>query len=159
MKTLIVGYGNADRQDDGIAWHILCGIARRLGRAIPSAPEEGFFPEGQDIDLWFQLQLTPEMAEEIAKYQRICFVDAHTGDIEQDILIQPVDDSKPASAFTHHMTPAACMAITQTVYQQSPEAVLLSVRGYAFEFSRVLSPQATALVNQAVDRLWDWCHQ
>ena len=156
MSTLIVGYGNADRQDDGIAWHILCGIAQRLGRSMPAVPEDGFFPEGEDIDLWYVLQLTPEMSEEFARYQHICFVDAHTGNIEQDIMLQPVDQSPATSAFTHHLTPAACLALTQTIYQRSPEARLLSVRGYEFEFTRDLSHKAAALVSQAVDLLWDW---
>lgn len=156
MSTLIVGYGNADRQDDGIAWHILCGLAQRLGRSVPAVPEDGFFPEGEDIDLWYVLQLTPEMSEDFARYRRICFVDAHTGNIEQEIMLQPVDQSPAASAFTHHLTPAACLALTQTVYQRSPEARLLSVRGYEFGFTRALSQPAAALVSQAVDLLWDW---
>lgn len=157
MSTLIVGYGNADRQDDGISWHILSGIAQRLGRPVPPAPEDGYFPEGQEIDLWFVLQLTPEMSEDFARYQRICFVDAHTGNIESDILLQPVDNSPAASVFTHHMTPAACLALTQTIYHQQPEARLLSVRGFQFEFTRELSAQSAALVDQAIKMLWEWC--
>lgn len=157
MSTLIVGYGNADRQDDGVAWHILSGIAQRLGRTVPALPEDGFFPEGSDIDLWFVLQLTPEMSEDFARYQRICFVDAHTGNIEQEIMLQPVDNSPASSAFTHHMTPAACLALTQAIYHQSPEAKLLSVQGFQFGFARELSPRAAALVDQAVAILWDWC--
>ena len=159
MNTLIVGFGNADRQDDGIAWHILCGLAQRLGHSVPSSPEEGFIPEGETVDLWYVLQLTPEMSEDFARYDRICFVDAHTGNIEQDIMLQPVDQSPAASAFTHHLTPAACLALTQTIYKRSPEARLLSVRGYEFEFTRDLSARAAALVSQAVDLLWDWSQE
>ena len=157
MRTLIVGYGNADRQDDGIAWHILCDLAQRLGRPIPAGPEEGFFPEGQEIDLWFVPQLTPEMSEDFAQYHHIYFVDAHTGNIEQDVMLQPVEETPAASAFTHHLTPAACMALTRSVFKASPEAKLLSVRGYQFEFTRDLSPKAEALVKPAADILWDEC--
>lgn len=156
MNTLIVGYGNADRQDDGVAWYVLSGIARRLGRPVPNVPEDGYFPEGLDVDLWYVLQLAPEMSEDFAKYTRICFVDAHTGNIANEINMQPVDDSPAASAFTHHMTPAVCMALTQAIYNQSPEAMLLSVRGYEFQFVRELSPATEKLVEQAVDLLWDW---
>ena len=31
MNTLFIGYGNPDRQDDGVAWHVLTGIANQLG--------------------------------------------------------------------------------------------------------------------------------
>lgn len=154
--TLIIGYGNADRQDDGAAWHVLTRIASRLGRTVPPAPEEGFFPEGAEIDLWYELQLAPEMGEDFAAYDRICFVDAHTGDIPHEIFLRPVDDSPPASAFTHHLTPAACLALTRSVYGKNPEAVLLSIRGYSFGFARELSDETATLVDQAVDILWDW---
>jgi hydrogenase maturation protease len=155
-RTLIVGYGNADRQDDGAAWHILSGIAQRLGRPVPNLPEDGFFPEGEAVDLWFVLQLAPEMGEDFADYDRICFVDAHTGNIPGEILLRPVEGSQAASAFTHHMTPATCLALTQTIYHREPEAVLLSVRGYDFGFERMLSPRTAALVEQAVEMLWEW---
>jgi hydrogenase maturation protease len=156
MRTLIVGYGNADRQDDGVAWYILSGIARKLGRPVPDAPEDGYFPEGQPVDLWFELQLAPEMSEDFANYERIRFVDAHTGNIEQEILLQEVLESPASSAFTHHLTPAACLALTQALYHKSPEAKLLSVRGYQFGFTRELSAETAALVDQAVQILWDW---
>ncbi|MFM8321905.1 MAG: hypothetical protein ACKOC5_13410, partial [Chloroflexota bacterium] len=67
--NLIVGYGNPDRQDDGLAWHVLCGIAGRLGRPIPTI-EEGFEPMGPDPHMLFVFQLTPEMAELVAGYDR-----------------------------------------------------------------------------------------
>ncbi len=156
MKTLIVGYGNADRQDDGVAWHILSYVAQRLGRTVPDAPEEGFFPENQPIDLWYVLQLAPEMSEDFAQYERICFVDAHTGNIAEEILLQAVESSPAASVFTHHLTPAACMALTKTIFKHSPDARLLSVRGYHFGFSRQLSPETLALVEPATNILWDW---
>jgi hydrogenase maturation protease len=156
VKTLIVGYGNADRQDDGVAWHVLSGIARQLGRPVPAAPEDGVFPEGKDIDLWYVLQLAPEMSEDFANYERICFVDAHTGNIAEEILLQPVEASPAASAFTHHLTPAACLALTQAIYGKELEAKLLSVRGYQFGFTRELSPETAALVRQAIKVLDEW---
>ena len=154
--NLIIGYGNADRQDDGVAWHVLSEVAHRLGRPVPGAPEDGFFPEGQAIDLWYVLQLAPEMSEDFSQYERICFVDAHTGNIAEEILLQPVDQTPAASAFTHHLTPATCLALTQAVYGKTPEARLLSVRGYQFGFARELSPQTAALVQKAVVILMEW---
>lgn len=159
MKTLIIGYGNADRQDDGVAWYVLSGIARKLGRPIPAVPEDGYFPEGEEIDLWYDLQLAPEMSADFAEYDRICFVDAHTGNIEQEIRLHPVADSPASSAFTHHLTPAACLALTRSVYGKNPEAVLLSVRGYQFGFARSLSAETEALVEKAIEILWDWVGQ
>lgn len=154
-KTLIIGFGNADRGDDGAAWHALRALAQRLGRPAPEHPEDGLFPEGQEIDLWYELQLTPEMAEDCARYAQIYFIDAHTGNLPEEILLQPVDETPGVSIFTHHMTPAAVMAITRSLYHRAPRATLLSIRGYDFEFSRALSERTARLVEQAVELLWE----
>lgn len=155
-KTIIVGFGNADREDDGAAWHILSGLAARLGRPVPDVPEDGFFPEDHDIDLWYVLQLTPEMSEDMARYERIVFVDTHTGNIPHEIQLQPVEGTPVSSSFTHHMTPAASLELVRKLYHGAPEAVLLSVRGYSFGFTRELSSRTAELVKQAVEMLWDW---
>jgi hydrogenase maturation protease len=155
-KTLIVGYGNYDRQDDGVAWHILVRVAQRLGRSVPNVLESEFMPDGSEPDLWFVLQLAPEMSEDFARYKRICFVDAHTGNIEEEIRLQAVEGSPASSSFTHHLTPAACLALTSSIYHAHPEAVLLSVRGYRFGFERTLSPETAPLVEQAGELLWSW---
>jgi Ni,Fe-hydrogenase maturation factor len=60
MKTLLIGYGNPDRQDDGVAWHILNGIASNIG-LHPSPSWEDSLPSTSEVDLRFELQLTPEM--------------------------------------------------------------------------------------------------
>lgn len=159
QKTLIIGYGNADREDDGAAWHVLAGIAQRLGRPAPGALEDGFYPQDEEVDLWYDLQLLPEMAEDFARYARILFVDAHTGSIPEEIHLQQVEGSPATSSFTHHMTPAAALAITNSIYQKMPEAALLSVRGYRFGFTRQLSERTSELVAQAVDTAWNWIQQ
>lgn len=155
-KTLIIGYGNPDRQDDSAAWHTLYRLAARLGRPLPEGPEEGFLPEGLEPDLWFALQLTPEMAETCAEYDTVLFVDAHTGQTSEDILFQPVSGTGGSSILTHHLSPEACIALTWSIYFRRPQAHLLTIRGYSFQFSREMTPETDRLVDQAVDILWDW---
>jgi hydrogenase maturation protease len=155
-STLIIGYGNADRQDDGVAWHILRGVARRLGREIPETPEEGLEPVGELPHLMFVLQLTPELAETVAAYKRVCFVDAHTGNVPEDLRIVPLNGQFQASPFTHHLTPETCLALCETLYGQKPEAILVSVRGYEFGFSHSLSAPTSALAQQATRSILKW---
>lgn len=155
-KTLILGYGNPDRQDDGAAWHILAGLAGRLGRTAPQWPDATFEPSAQDPSLWFNLQLTPEMASDIARYERVCFVDTHTGNIPKDLNFEILQPQFQNSPFTHHMTPQSCLMLAETLYQARPESILVSVRGYQFGFGHDLSAQTQALVRQAVDILYEW---
>jgi len=61
-NTLIIGYGNVDRQDDGVGWHILKNIAARVGRAIPEEPGSTIEIETTIVDLLYFYQIFPELA-------------------------------------------------------------------------------------------------
>lgn len=158
-KTLLLGYGNADREDDGAAWHILNHLAARLGRAVSESPEEGFLLRGDNPELLFTLQLTPELAETLARFERVCFIDAHTGSVPHELHIEPVYSEFQNSPFTHHLTPATCLSFCEHLYGQVPQAVLVSVLGQQFGFKRSLSPRTAELAAQAADRIWEWLHQ
>jgi hydrogenase maturation protease len=154
-NLLILGYGNPDREDDGVAWHILRALAIKLDLQAPESYEDEF-SECEQIDFDFQLQLTPEMAEDIVAYPYVCFVDAHTGNIPEPVRLIEVESEFQASPFTHHLTPQSLMSMCETLYGKKPDAALLSVLGHRFLFTRQLSEETTALVPQALDLLWDW---
>jgi hydrogenase maturation protease len=158
-RTLILGYGNPDREDDGVAWHILVGLAKRLGRSVPSDPYEGFIESGLIPEILFALQLTPEMAEILAEYERVCLVDAHTGAVPEEISIQQVDPHFQNSPFTHHLTAQSLLSMTTALYQKEPELLLVSVRGYAFGFSNSLSERTAQLAVEAEAAVWKWIYQ
>ena len=154
-RTLLIGYGNPDREDDGVAWHILRALTIKMGLPTPTSYEDEF-PQNTQVDFAFHLQLTPEMAEEIAAYEYVCFVDAHTGNIPESVRIIDVESDFQRSPFTHHLTPQSLISICETLYGKKPDAALLSVLGYRFLFTRQLSEETTMLVPQAVDLIWEW---
>jgi hydrogenase maturation protease len=154
-STYLLGYGNPDRQDDGVAWHVLKAAALRLELNAPATPDDEFTP-GDRLDFSFELQLTPEMAETIAAYERVCFVDAHTGNIPEPVRLIQVESEFQRSPFTHHLTPQSLLLMCETLYGKKPEAVLLSVRGYHFGFERELSAETSALVGPAIELIMDW---
>jgi hydrogenase maturation protease len=156
-KALLIGYGNPDREDDGVAWHILRALTIKLGLAAPESYEDEF-PESALIDFAFYLQLTPEMAEDLSGYESVCFVDAHTGNIPEPVRLVDVESEFQRSPFTHHLTPQSLLSMCGTIYGKKPEAALLSVLGHRFLFSRQLSEETAQLVPQAVELIWDWLH-
>lgn len=154
-QLLILGYGNPDREDDGVAWHILHALTLKLGLAAPESYEDEF-PEFDLADFAFQLQLTPEMAVDISAYEHVCFVDAHTGNIPEPVRLIDVESEFQASPFTHHLTPQSLLSMCETIYGKKPDAALLSVLGHRFLFSRQLSEETARLVPEAVGLIWDW---
>ena len=155
-KTLIIGFGNIDRQDDGVAWHVLQRIAQRLNRLASTNDEIEFELVGLNPELVYVLQLTPELADTIAGFECICFIDAHTGRIEQELLLSPLLAGYQNSPFTHHMTPETLLSLTSTLYHKAPQATLASIRGYEFNFSRDLSARTDQLADQAVNQIIKW---
>ena len=154
-KALLLGYGNPDREDDGVAWHILRALTIKLGLPSPESYEDEF-PGSVRVEFAFHLQLAPEMAEDISAYEDVCFVDAHTGNLPEPVRLINVESEFQASPFTHHLTPQSLLSMCETIYQKKPEAALLSVLGHRFLFSRELSGETAALVPQAVELIWEW---
>jgi hydrogenase maturation protease len=155
-NTLIIGYGNADRQDDGAGWHVLKNLAERIGCTTPDDPGEPIEIENEIVDILFTLQIYPELAETISHYEKVCFVDAHTSEIPDEISWTKLSPEYEKSPLTHHMSPKTVLSIASTIYNKNPEAILVSIRGYHFQFERALSQKTSKLALLASDRIWDW---
>ena len=153
MKTkILIGYGNPDREDDGVAWHLLNAVAAHTCCGPKDLFTDEVIQVKEGLDVWFNFQLLPEMAETIAEYDQAIFIDAHTGEIKEDISFVPVKPEFQNSPFTHHFTPASCLAVAQSLTGHHPESWLLSVRGYQFGFSQELSSRTRSLLEEAFNR-------
>lgn len=148
-----MGFGNLDRGDDGVAFHVVNGLRRRLGQPLLSPEESGSEQLGGEHDSVFLRQLQPEWMETCTAYDRVIFVDAHVHDNAAEVACVPVQPEFVASPFTHHMTPSAFLALTLALYGKAPAARLLSIRGHDFDFHRRLSPAAAEQVPVAVDTI------
>lgn len=165
-KSLILGYGNLDRKDDGIAWYVLQKIAGSFNFPItfvddldllqiqeeeaeeairissrshlPASPPPAFAP-----------QLTHEMTGMVARHERICFVDAHTG-LSRRNIHSSSDFRLPGLPF-----PESCLALAQTLYGHA-QGLPVSIRGYRFGCSTGLSGQTVTLTGIAAEEIMKW---
>ena len=148
-NTLLIGYGNPDRGDDGVAWHLLNLILKKSGCKEDDLFSSDIIHVHDGLDIWYNFQLLPEMAETVAGYDRVIFIDAHTGEVKEEISLVPVEPEFQNSPLTHHFTPPSCLALAQSLTGKYPEAWLLSVRGHEFAFSRELTAKTRELVDKA----------
>lgn len=152
MKSkILIGYGNPDRGDDGVAWHLLNKVLTFTGCLENDLFSSDIIHATKELDIWYSFQLLPEMAETIAEYDQAVFIDAHTGEIKEDISYKPVKPEFQNSPFTHHFTPASCLAVAESLKGKYPQAHLLSVRGYQFGFNRELTQETLALVEKSFE--------
>jgi hydrogenase maturation protease len=152
-RTLVIGFGNIDRADDGVAFFVVNALRRRLGQEPLNEDETGLEELGVQVDSAFLSQLTPELLETVAGYRQVIFVDAHVYENLDALHCAPVSPENTPSTFTHHLTPAAFLALLKALYHSEPSGHLVSIRGYDFDFHRDLSAETEALVGPAVEHI------
>lgn len=152
-RTLVIGFGNVDRADDGVAYYVVNALRRRLGQSILHEDETGLEELGSQIDSVFLVQLAPELMDVISLYEKIIFVDAHVYENVDSLYCAPVLAEFTPATFTHHLTPAMLLALLKALHRREPAGHIVSIRGYDFDFHRRLSADTEALVEKAVDHI------
>lgn len=155
-KVILIGYGDPEREDRGIAWYVFLDLARCLNRTIPVEPREGFYSSGFPADMIFVPQLVPNLAERITDYERACFITAHTDPDAENIVWKPLENGGAALPDAQTADPANCLTAAKEIFGHAPEAVHLSVRAFSTGLKRGLSEQAHALLPEVTGQLLDW---
>ena len=132
-KILVIGYGNPGRQDDGLG--------------VMLVDELHSWTEKNQLDFVFtdsNYQLSLEDAATIADFDVVVFADASRADVS-DFLLEKLEAS-PAAEFTMHaVSPAFILYVCGQIFRRRPQAFLLHIRGYKWEF--MAEPSAGALKN------------
>jgi hydrogenase maturation protease len=134
--TLIIGYGNPLRGDDGLGWH----VAERL-RALIRKPE---------VEILALHQLTPELMDPISRAGNVIFIDACVGPVPGEIQERSLEPQASGAAFSHHATPAALLAGARALYGHAPQATLITVTGADFSLSDQISDAVSARLDAVV---------
>ena len=152
-KSLVIGFGNIDRADDGIAYHIINALRRHLGQGALDEESTGLEDLNSKIDTVFLSQLTPELIDILTGYELIVFVDAHVDECLEPLHCEPVRLDSESTVFSHHITPAMLLVLLEALHHIEPVAYLVSLHGYDFDFHRELSPKVQSLIEPAVSKI------
>ena len=152
-RTLVIGYGNPYRHDDGVALAVINSLRHRLGVNLLALDDDGLDTLGYPVDTIMLHQLLPELVPVVANYQRLIFVDAHTSASSEEISVVPVHEEYGFQAVTHHLSPQMLLALVKEATGNFPLSHLVSIRGENFDFGEGLSPDCSTRVKGAVDRI------
>ncbi len=139
-KTLVIGYGNPGRLDDG------------LGPLLAEKLEAMEIP-GLTVDSDYQL--TVEDAAPVAEHDVVIFADAHVScDPPFSFTRLEPDPAGVVSFSTHHAEPEAVLALAKEAFGKTPDAFALGIRGYEFnEFGERISDEARRNLDAALEFL------
>jgi hydrogenase maturation protease len=151
-RTLVIGFGNPERGDDGAALHVVNRLRSQLGWP-PLAEEDGGLADlGQDTAV-FVPQLVPELAVDAAGYESIVLVDAHVTEEQRPVVDMRLQPEYQPAVFSHLLSPAMFLWLVQAVSGRTHAAFLVSLRGHCFEYHRGLSSATAALVDPAAEKV------
>lgn len=146
-KILIFGYGNPGRQDDGLG----IGLVEEIDRWRIETGLDHVFTDSN-----YQLNL--EDAAEIAGYDVVIFADASREEI-RDFCLDPLIPSDKTEFSMHSVSPAFILHLTRSVFHQEPEAYLMHIRGYAWEFMEDMTDRAKTNLAGAVTFIKEFIEQ
>ncbi len=128
MKTshvLVIAYGNPLRGDDCLAWRAADALVKKL------APPQ--------VEVFRCHQLVPELADKMAQFETVIFVDAaiaakgaQPGDVRVE-EIHPQDTLAAAVRFSHQLSPATLLSMAALLYGAMPQAYVATITGESFE--------------------------
>jgi hydrogenase maturation protease len=143
MKTLILGYGNTLRKDDGL------GVYAALALASLTLPA--------DVEVCTYQQLSPELSPILAEMDHAIFIDAamaSSGEKPGTLLTR---DLRPRttqpSGITHHFDPETLLAMAESLYGHAPQATLFTITAASFDLEEGLSPEVTAALPILVESI------
>ena len=125
MKTLVIGYGNDSRNDDGAGWFVVSELAKL---DLP----------GVTLETAHQLEV--DFAEVVRDYDQVIFVDAAIPESPEPWWTAEVEPGFRSHAVAHFLTPGDVLGLCRTLYGQAPRGRLFSIRGHDFNFGMELSP-------------------
>jgi hydrogenase maturation protease len=136
-RVLILGYGNPGRQDDG------------LGPAVAEQIDALGWP---NVTAYENYQLNIEDALEVADHDVVWFVDAARSG-PSAFAFAPLAPAASLEFTSHLVRPEAILAMAHRYYGAAPQAFLLGIRGYEFEFAEGLTIAARENLKLAVEML------
>ena len=136
-RTLVCGYGNPGRSDDGLGPALVSRLETELRRSAR-----------RDIVATSRLQLNIEDSLAISAFDRVVFVDASRRGPDP-FRFRAVRPSKGWSFSTHALPPEAVLAWCLELYGRRPQASVLAIRGHRWVLEEGLSPMARRNLDRA----------
>ena len=143
-STLVIGFGNPARGDDGLAAEFIERLARMN---LPG------------LEARWEYQLCVEDAVGLECYRKVVFVDA-SFDVPPPFQYSMVTEKTAKHLDTHSLSPGALIYLAEHILDGSPPAWMLAIRGYDFRaFEERLTPKAQRNLSQALTFFVDHVQQ
>ena len=133
--TLVIGYGNTLRGDDG--------AGPRVAEAVSAS-------EGPFLSVIAAHQLTPEMAYDVASAECVIFVDASADTEQTAVLVRSVEADGLPFQGAHSSSPEGLLTMARDAFERTPTAWLVTIPARNFEIGKEFSEVTQRALDQAI---------
>ncbi|KAF0129642.1 MAG: hydrogenase maturation protease [Bacteroidetes bacterium] len=144
-KILVYGYGNPGRQDDGLG----AALIQKIDEWLTSFPSQKII-----TDTNYQLNI--EDAASVSEASKVIFVDASIEEIENFSFTEVKASDARVEFSMHAVSPAFVIDLCTKMYGKAPNAYLLHIKGYEWDFREELTPGAQTNLSLAFEFLCDF---
>jgi hydrogenase maturation protease len=138
MKTLVIGYGNTLRGDDGVG----PAVAERLGAMA-----------FEEVEVRAATQLQLEWAVEWSGYERVVLIDAAVdGAVVSRERVWPGDGGE-GDGGAHELDAGELLTLARLLYGREPEVWRWRIRGESFGIGDQLTPGVRAAADVVTERI------
>lgn len=142
-KTLIYGYGNPGRQDDG--------LGARFTEIMEKWVDE---QKLSHITVDCNYQLNIEDAATVSEYDTVFFIDASIVEEVKNFRLEEIEPNDARIEFTMHAVSTSYVVdLCRKIYGKTPKAYVLHIKAYEFDFKEELTQQAAENMLDALDFL------
>jgi|LGOV01.1.fsa_nt_gb hydrogenase maturation protease len=138
IKTLVYGFGNPGREDDG--------IGNAMIQRLQSWVKDNYI---LDVDLESNYQLNIEDAELISNYQRVIFIDASKESLKSCKLEKLTPTEKLIEFTMHAVSPSYLLYLCDELFKKIPECYLLTIKGENWNIKEGISKKASMNLDKA----------
>ncbi|MGC8623864.1 MAG: hydrogenase maturation protease [Phycisphaerae bacterium] len=142
MRTLIIGYGNTLRSDDGAGPALIAALEKRMGGS-----------QGRDWELVSCMQLTPELAAVMARSQQVIFADASVQLPAGKVTIRRIKANGAAPLNLHQYGPDQLVQLCREIFDFRPEAWVVAIGVATLEIGDILSAATANVVERLAGHL------
>lgn len=134
-RTLVIGYGNPARGDDGLG----PAVAEAIGKLDIA---------GITVDADYQLNV--EDSSTIAGYDVVVFADASVN-CDEPFSFYPLVPQAVTGIDSHHIEPGEVLGLARELFNAGTEGYVLAIRGYSFSmFTEMMTKKALENMDRAL---------
>lgn len=140
-RTLIIGYGNPLRGDDGV------------GPAVAEVVAAWKIP---DLRARAVAQLVPELVDDLKHAERVLFVDASQEYLAAPFTLSVVEPRASRGVLGHFSDPGHLLALARDLEGHFPASWMLAIQVHSFAYGEEITEVARANMTAALEAVRGW---